>query len=63
MSRLMLPEELWFMILDFMAYGRPYRIMEEVIRLEETLDFPPGSLTKHFKLENLLMDPSGPILQ
>lgn len=49
------------MILDFMACGRAYRIMEEVIRLEEIFDLPSGDLTGHFRLEQLLMDQTSSI--
>jgi len=46
-----------------MACGRPYRIIEEVVRLEEIYNLTPGTLTDHFRLEKLLMDQSSSINQ
>lgn len=58
MSFQTLPPELKAIILNFMACGRPYRIIEEVVRLEAIFNLTSGTLTNHFRLEKLLMDQS-----
>ena len=63
MSLSTLPPELVSMILDFMACGRPYRIIEEVDRLEKILNLPSGFFTDHLPLEKLLMDQSNSTIQ
>lgn len=63
MSFQTLPAELKKTILDFMASGRPYRVIEEVVRLEDIFKLTPGTLTDFFRLEKLLMDQSSSINQ